>query len=132
MTQITINDGAPEAETPTKQAMNSAQKTLSFTDSMGRDIVLKKLMPYEVYNFDKMIGDQSEKSYQWLLTAFHVVSVGGEQIARGSLLQLEATIQRLGDSFDDAFARVMILNGERMKKNQALMEMVKNELGTPE
>lgn len=117
-------------ETPTEQVVKKANKAVSFKDADGREIVIKKLSAMDEYNLCKIVGkaQQNEGQFMMLMTVYHLVSIDGEAVHKGSMLQLEALIQKTGDGFQELAFQVMKLRAEDMVDAQELQEQIKNLL----
>lgn len=129
MVQVTITQN----ETPSEQVIKKAGQTSSFKTSSGRDIVIRKLSAMDRLNLckvaDKYQGNEGVMGFY--MTAFHVVSIDGETVQKSNQLQVEATLQILGDEVDEVSMKVAEMVAEGQGKTLAeLQEAIKNSQGT--
>lgn len=113
-------------ETPSEQIINKNQP-VTFTAPSGRTIVIKKVSVPERAMFLRMVGKETD-SAAWcgmMMTAFHVVSIDGAVIVKGSILQLSAALQRLDEDYYAVEDEVKKFYDDSLDKEEVI-ERIKN------
>jgi hypothetical protein len=140
MATVTVHEGGvprkaaePAEASPSEQITKKANQVLTFTAKDGRQIKIKKLSAMDKLQLFKVTGDaqKNEGYFNYLLTAYHVASIDGEPPVKGSVLTLEAIVNRLGDAMDEVAVHMVELYAEDAAAAEQLQATIKNSQSTP-
>lgn len=128
MPTVEINPSADAFETPTTTIIKAAAKTATFTDPLGRKIVIRRLMPSIRQRLRAIAGPELSNNEHWIndaAMAFAVVSIDGDPVTPNNIRELEVLSDQLDDVGLNAVSRTYSENFLNPSNGVAL-DTVKN------
>lgn len=134
MVEVVLHPPA-EALAPSEQIVKAANAVTRVTDSTGRDIGFKKVMPLEKFRLLEIVGGENAKNEQylgWAMLAASAVDIDGEKFPPlTSKRAIEARVVQLGDEGLDAIAKATAEKVMAETTDEDVRERIKNALSTP-
>ena len=86
-----------QAPTPSQAIVANRPAGETVTDSLGRQLTVRRVDPVQFYRLTKILGEVPQTALNIAMTAVSVVGIDGEHVGfPSSNIQIENLIQRLG------------------------------------